>query len=31
MEDKARKIELEINESKTKYIIMSTSESRRRT
>jgi hypothetical protein len=29
MEDKARKIGLEINESKTKYMIMSTSERRK--
>jgi hypothetical protein len=30
MENKARKIGLEINESKTNYMIMSTSESRRK-
>jgi hypothetical protein len=31
MEDKARKIGSEINESKTKYMITSTSENRRKT
>jgi hypothetical protein len=31
MEDKARKTGLEINESKTKYMIMSTSENRMKT